>query len=187
MRKINAILGPVLIVLLLIHSISGSFQLSSIISASNLRTVLSYVLLGVTGLHTVIGIILTIQTLNACKRAGTHYFKNNESFWIRRVSGLAIVLLVIYHVIVFTGTQGEAFRLNSFGILQVIAHIVLALALAIHLMFNIRPLCIAFGLENRKFIKDAAVILAIVMLAAAIAFIYYYLRWNVLWTYGGIG
>ena len=42
MRKINAILGPALIVLLLIHMISGAFQLYGLIpGGSTVRTVLS--------------------------------------------------------------------------------------------------------------------------------------------------
>ena len=56
MRKINAILGPAMIILLLIHMISGAFQLFSLIPGGNvIRTVLSYLMLALVAAHTVIG------------------------------------------------------------------------------------------------------------------------------------
>ena len=85
MRKINAILGPLLIVLLLIHAISGAFQLYGIIpGGSVVRQILSHALLILVFVHAVIGIILTVQTLCSCRKAGVSYWKNNERFWLNQ-------------------------------------------------------------------------------------------------------
>lgn len=184
MRKLNAVLGPVMIVLLLIHVISGVFQLASIIPGGSLiRQILSMVLITAVTVHALIGVILTISTLRSIHKAGGAYLKNNESFWISRISGFVMLVLIIYHVMVFSGESGEVFRLQSFGWIQLAAHILLVLALAIHLVVNIRPLFISLGIENRKFIKDIMFVLVIIMLLCALGFIYYYLRWNILWRY----
>ncbi|MBQ9030995.1 MAG: pilus assembly protein PilX [Parasporobacterium sp.] len=184
MRKINAILGPAMILLLLIHVITGVFQLTSVIpGGSMIRKVLAIILTVLVGIHMVIGILLTVQTLTACRKTGVSYFKNNELFWLRRISGFAMLFLIIAHILIFSGESGEAFRLHSFGSLPLILSLLLVLALAIHLITNIRPLFIALGIENRVFLKDIMVILSILLLVSAAAFLFYYLRWNVLWSY----
>ena len=185
LRKLNAILGPVMIVLLLFHGITGAFQLTSLMpGGSVIRSILTLVLVVCVVIHAVLGTILTVESLVIWHRAGVSYFKNNEAFWIRRITGFAMIILIVYHVLVFSGTSGEAFRLNSFGGLQLAAHILLALILAVHLIMNIQPLMIALGIENRKFIKDVMIVLSILMLLFALGFVAYYLRWNVLWRYG---
>lgn len=186
MRKINAILGPLMIILLVIHGVWGSFQLSGIIPGGNIiRRILSYILVAAVVLHMVIGIKLTADTLISLKHAKASYFKNNLEFWIRRFSGLALILFIIWHMIIFAGGSGEIFRLQLFGGLQLFAHILLVVALIIHLLFNIKPLFIALGIADRRFVKDVMIILTILLVLFAVAFIIYYLRWNVLWGYGG--
>jgi len=185
MRKVNAILGPALIVLLLIHAISGVLQLYGFLPGGNtIRSVLSWLLAGCTAFHAVIGIVLTVQTLRACKRSGRAYFRGNERFWIARLSGFAMLFLILYHILIFTEPAGEVFRLQAFGWVQTAAHILLVLALGVHLITNIRPLFMGLGIENRTFLRDILIVLSVVLLVCAAAFIYYYLRWNVLWRYG---
>ena len=186
MRKINAILGPLMIILLVIHGIWGTFQLSGIIPGGSIvRKVLSYIMVAAVVCHIIIGIKLTVDTLIAIKRSGASYFKDNLEFWVRRISGLALILFIIYHMLVFMGKNGEVFRLNSFGGVQLAAHILLVIALTIHLIFNIRPLFIALGITNREYIKDIAIILTVILVVCAVGFFIYYLRWNVFWSYGG--
>lgn len=186
LRKINAILGPAMIVLLLIHIISGAFQLYGLIPGGVLiREILSYLLLVLTGIHAVIGVILTVQTLRICRQEGRSYFRNNERFWLSRISGFALLFLIAYHVMLFTGESGEVFRLQAFGWVQMAAHIMMVLVLFLHLASNIRPLFIALGIGSRKYLTDILIVLAIILLVCAAAFVVYYLRWNVLWRYGG--
>lgn len=185
MRKINAILGPLMIILLAVHGIWGAFQLSGLVpGGSVVRKVLSYIMIAAVAVHILIGIKLTADTLIALKNSGESYFKNNLEFWVRRISGFALILFIICHMIVFMGVNGEVFRLQTFGGLQLAAHILLTVTLIIHLVFNIRPLFIALGIADRRFITDAAIILTILLALCAVGFIVYYLRWNVLWRYG---
>jgi succinate dehydrogenase/fumarate reductase cytochrome b subunit len=185
MRKINAVLGPLMIILLLIHAISGSFQLYGIIPGGSLiRRILSILLVVCVAVHAVIGVILTVQTLRACRKTGKAYFKNNELFWISRISGFAMLFLIAGHILIFTAEGGDTFRLQEFGGFQLVLHILLLLALFMHLAVNIKPLCISLGIGNRKYVKDIMILLGIVMLVAASAFIVYFLRWQILWKYG---
>ena len=186
MRRINAILGPVMIILLLIHAITGAFQLASVIpGGSVIRSILSWMLAAFVLVHAVIGIWLTVQTLHTLKKAGRSYFRENGTFWLARISGFALLLFITYHILIFTGSAGEIFRLHSFGGLQLAAHILLIISLILHLVTNIKPLFIALGIGNRTYLRDIMIVLSILMLVSAAAFIYYYLRWNVLWRYGG--
>lgn len=185
MRKLNAIIGPLIIVLLAIHGIWGAFQLSGIIpGGSVVRKVLSYVMITAVALHIVAGIKLTIDTLSALRHSGKSYFKDNLEFWIRRISGFALIMFIIYHMAVFMAADGEFFRLQTFGALQLAAHILLVAALVIHLAFNIRPLFVALGIANREYVKDVVIIISVILAVCAAAFIIYYLRWNIMWRYG---
>ena len=186
MRKINAVLGPLMIILLIVHGVWGAFQLSGIVPGGSLiRAILAFILVTAVAIHTVIGIKLTADTLTSIRRSGASYFKNNVEFWIRRISGFALILFIIYHLCVFMGLDDEIFRLRHFDGVSLAAHILLAVSLIIHLMFNIKPLCIALGIANRKYVKDVIIILSIVLAICAVGFIIYYLRWNILWKYGG--
>ena len=175
-----------MIVLLLIHGIWGAFQLTSIVpGGSVIRRILSYVMVAAVAIHAVIGIKLTVETLLAIRKSGASYWKGNELFWVRRISGFALIVLIIYHMFVFITPAGEVFRLTTFGGLQLAGHLLLVVTLLIHLAVNIRPLSIALGITKKKYIQDIAVILSILMLVFAAAFVFYYLRWNVLWRAGG--
>lgn len=186
MRKLNAVLGPLIIILLCIHGIWGAFQLSGIVpGGSTIKTVLSYVMVAAVALHILIGIKLTVDTLVAARRSGAFYFKNNQEFWIRRISGLAVILFIIYHMAVFMGGNEDIFRLRRFDGVSLAAHILLAVSLIIHLAFNVKPLFIALGIADRKYVKDVIIILAIILAFCAAGFIFYYFRWNILWKYGG--
>ena len=186
MRKYNTICSGIIILLLAAHAVAGVFQMTGVISGGNqVMQVLAYIMAGFVILHMLFGIRLTIETLHACRRAGKSYFKGNIEFWIRRISGFALILLILYHVIIFTGESGEAFRLNSFGGLQLAGSLLLVIALFVHICINIRPMLISFGIAGRRvYVRDIMLILAIVAAICAVAFIVYYMRWNITWRYG---
>lgn len=180
-RKINAFLGLGLVILLLFHAVTGAFQLMGIIEGGSVvRKVLSWVMMVFFVAHAAIGIKLTIDTLKTKK--GMLYFRENKVFWIRRISGFAMIFLVIDHILLFSSSGDDAFRLSLFAGAQLATSLLLVLSIAVHLVSNIRPLMVAFGEGRaRRFIIDLMFIMSIVMLFAAIAFIVYYIRWNVLW------
>ncbi len=180
MRKTNAILGPVIFALFLLHIIIGSLQLTGLLPGGNaVMQVFSWLLIGAVGVHTLIGIKLTADTLRAIKRSGAGYFRENKLFWIRRISGFAVMLLIAAHTLLFIGHgSGGAFRLNLFDLPQLIMSVLLVLSLLLHIVTNIRPLMIAFGVRGAKdLIADTAVIFSVLLLAAGAAFVVYFVRW----------
>jgi hypothetical protein len=83
---------------------------------------------------------------------------------------------------VFMQTGTGFFRLGYFGVPQLTGQILMLLALAIHLLSNIKPVAVALGIYGGKgYVRDILLILAIVLAVCAVAFVVYYLRWNVLW------
>ncbi len=183
MRKVNAIISMGIIVLFLVHGISGSFQMVGIISGgSTILSVLTWCMAAMIAVHTVIGIILTIHTLRISKKTGVSYIKENALFWIRRISGFVLMLLVSLHLAVFMQTGEGVFRLNYFGISELVGQVLMLSALAVHLLCNIKPLSIALGLYGESgYIKDIVLILSALLVFCTVAFVIYYLRWNVLW------
>ena len=180
MRKFNAVLSIAILILFLIHAISGAFQLMSIAGGSQIMGIISWIMLGLIILHIVIGIKLTADTLKAVKKSEVSYKKENRIFWVRRTSGFAIVLFILCHVIIFMGKNGEAYRLNYFGAVQLISQILLVISAAVHVLTNIKPLLIAMGVRGFKDVFiDTLFIFSIILLFAGAGFVVYYLRWNV--------
>ena len=78
------------------------------------------------------------------------------------------------------GKNGEVFRLNYFGTVQLISQILLVISIAVHVLSNIKPLLIAMGVRGfRDIFIDVLYIFSIMLLFAGAGFVIYYLRWNV--------
>ncbi len=183
MRKWNGWISLAIIALLLLHGITGGFQLLGVMAGGKQwRSVLSYAMAAFLCVHMIIGIYLTWDGFRKGGWAHVLYKKENLAFWTRRISGLAIVLFGVYHALFFSQRGDGAFRLKLFEGPQLAASLLLVAAVAVHLLSNIRPLLITFGARRvRKLLGDILFLLAVVMLFAAVAFIVYYLRWNYLW------
>lgn len=183
MRKWNAIISVLVIVLLLIHAIAGGYQLLGVLPGG--RTWLkasSWCMMVLLLAHVVLGVCLTVKTLRACKKSGASYVRENKLFWARRISGFAMILFIAFHVVILTGMKGEAYRLRPFGMLQLAGSLLLVVSVAVHILSNIKPLLIAFGAKGvGAFIRDMLFVLSVVLLFCGVAFVIYFLRWNVLW------
>ncbi|MGN0351022.1 MAG: hypothetical protein ACI4ES_05160 [Roseburia sp.] len=103
MRKLNAILSILLLLVFLTHGIMGSFMLLGI--GSSAGKVLAWIGVAILIVHTVIGTILTVKTIRTSKENGDNYWKQNTVFWARRASGLAILILLFFHIGLFGGVQ----------------------------------------------------------------------------------
>lgn len=183
MRRWNAIICALIMVLLLVHMVAGGFQLAGIISGGNtFLTYLSYLMMALIAIHAILGTLLTVDSVRAGLQTGHFYFRENRIFWMRRISGAAVMLFVICHLMIFMMESGEVFRLHDFGNMELATQILLVLSILVHVLTNIRPLAISFGMERlRIYVRDILLILAIVLLLAGVAFVVYYLRWNVWW------
>lgn len=181
MRKWNALLTAGILVLFLIHAVMGGFQLAGILPGGNpVMHVLSWGMMALIFLHTLIGIVLTAQSLTALRKSGAPYFKENHLFWTRRISGFAVMFLILTHVLIFVGNrENGAYRLNAFGAVQLASQIMLAAALAVHVLTNIKPLMLALGAKGyREFVTDLLLILSVILLLSGAAFVIYFVRWQ---------
>ncbi|MBR1930595.1 MAG: pilus assembly protein PilX [Lachnospiraceae bacterium] len=181
MRKWNAILSAAILVLFLIHAVLGGFQLMGILPGGNRAlSAMAYLMVGLIVVHGILGVKLTIDTCRACKRAGVSYFKDNKLFWTRRISGFAVFVLIFAHVILFLGRDsGGVYRLRFFGGLELATQLLLVFAVAVHVITNVKPVLIAFGIKSLKeYALDILFVLSVLLVFMGVAFLVYYFRWN---------
>ncbi len=179
MRRVNAVLAMGITALFFVHAVMGGFQLMGLMSGGNtVMKVLAWVMMISIVLHMLIGIKLTADTVIAIKRSGASYFGENKLFWIRRISGLALMLFIVTHLMIFSNS-GTPVRLGFFGTAQLISQILLAVTLALHIITNIRPLMTALGLRGfRELLLDVMLVTAVLLLFAGAAFVVYFIRWQ---------
>lgn len=181
MRKINARLSAAIMGLFLIHMVWGVFVMLGIVAGGNpVFRILTYLMSAMIALHILIGCKLTYDTLTAIKKSGVSYAGANRLFWIRRISGFAMVVFVAAHIWLFSGRELEgAFLMPHFNVMALLTQIGMVLSLLVHLTTNIRPLKIALGIEDRKDFKtDVLIVLSVLLLLAGGAFVLYFLRWR---------
>ena len=171
MRKANALLSMGILVLFLIHAVLGGFQLSGILpGGSRILMILAWLMT----------VLIALHTFSAQKKSGAAYPKENRLFWTRRISGFAVMLLILAHIVIFLGSSaGGVYRLNLFGTVQMISQILLVIAVAVHVLTNIKPLMLALGVRGfQEFFTDILLILSVLLCFCGIAFLIYYLRWQ---------
>lgn len=184
LRKINAFVALAIIILFLIHAIAGGYQMAGILAGGNqVLTVLAWIMVALVCVHIVIGTILTVQSVRASKKSGKFYGKENAAFIVRRVSGFAILVFLVCHVIIFYGNYSDGYRLNLFEGPQLVLSICLVISLAVHILSNIRPMFISFGLNQKERRRDVLIILAAILIFCVIMFVVYYYRWNIGWKW----
>ena len=177
MRKINAVLTGIILLLFLLHGILGSFLLLGV--GDTAAKAVAWAAAALILLHTLIGVKFTADTLRVLRKTGVSYFKENWLFWARRVSGFAVMLLLFFHFTAFGDSSRDAYRLKEFGRGSLSAQLLLAAAIALHVLTNVKPQLIAFGVRSlRPRTGDVLFVLSVLMLLFAAAFLVYYLRWN---------
>ena len=133
------------------------------------------------GIHTLIGIRYTAESIRVWKKTKTPYFRENKLFWARRISGFAIMILLVFHVTAFGDNSGAAYRLAWFTAAKLITQLLLVLSIALHVITNVRPMLISFGIRSLKErVPDILAVLSLVLLFMAAGFVIYYLRWRLL-------
>ena len=176
LRKLNLLSIVGMLVCFVAHALMSSFQLLGA-SADSLKTV-GWVCIGMVSVHMLISAILTGQTLHALHRSGVSYWRGNELFWLRRVSGLAIVVPLILHLVIFNASNEGAYRLQVFTTGRMVSQILLLLAIALHVVINVKPYLLSFGMRaHRQVAVDILLVLSGLLVLFGAAFIVYYLRW----------
>lgn len=182
MRKCNAVISVLLLVMFLVHMAAGIFKLSGVMpGGGSIMTGISHTMLCLIAVHIIIGVKLTADSVAAVRKSGASYFKENRLFWIKRISGFAVLLFVVCHVVIFLGRNDEAYRLNYFGGIQLISQLLMVLSLAVHILTNIKPLMLSLGIGKAKsFLADALIVAAVLLLVSAAGFVIYYIRWSIM-------
>ena len=101
-----------MLLIFMIHGIMGSFMLVGV--GSSAGKVLAWIGVAILVVHTAIGILLTVRSLRTAKQAGQKYLKQNNIFWARRASGLAILILLFFHIGLFGKVQNGTYILFPF-------------------------------------------------------------------------
>lgn len=183
MRKWNAIISGLILLLLLVHGVMGGYQMFGTLPGGNTTVkALSWLMAGLVVLHMIIGVKLTADTIKAVKKTGVFYWKDNLLFFVRRISGFALILLLLYHAVLFAQIGSENFRLHLFEGPQLAGSLLLVVTLAVHLLSNLKPFFTGIGKPGLKKIAASVLLfLSIVLCFCAAAFVFYYFRWNLLW------
>ena len=177
MRRINAVLSAVILALFALHGVLGAFQLLD--AGTAIVKALSHTLETLVAIHFILGVKFTYDSLRVWRRTGAPYFRQNALFWARRLSGFAIMLLIGFHANAFSYVAEGVVRLHWFTTGRLIAQLLLVAALAVHIIANVKPMLISFGVRKLKpRAGDILFIASALLLLMAAAFIVYYLRWN---------
>ena len=178
MRKWNAVLTALILVLFLVHAILGSFQLLGI--GDTVVKAAAWAAAGLILLHAGISMKLTADTLRVRKKTGVSYFRENALFWARRISGFAVMILLFFHITAFGRTVNGVYRLQWFDTAKLVTQLLLVASIAVHVITNVKPALIAFGVRSWKpRAGDILFVLSVLLLFMAAAIIVYFLRWNV--------
>lgn len=178
MRKINAILSVLLIIIFMLHGIMGSFMLLGI--GSSAGKILAWIGVGILAVHAVLGAVLTIQTIRSSgSSGGRNYLKQNALFWARRFSGLAILILLFFHIGLFGAVRDGVYILFPFTTVKLVTQLLLAASLFVHIFLNIRPLLVSLGiLRNKEQRGDIYLVFSVLLLFMAGSIIIYYIGWQ---------
>ena len=177
MRKLNAVLTAVILLLFLMHAILGGFVMIGL-GDTALKSV-AWITFALILVHVVISAKYTADSLRVWKKTGVGYFRENSLFWARRISGFAIMVLLCFHMGAFGYSEGGVFRLRPFTGFRLATQLLLAAAIALHVLSNVKPLLISFGIRALKSrAAEILFVLSVVMVFLAAAFIVYYFRWN---------
>ena len=179
MRRINAILTVFILALFLLHAIAGGFELLGL--GQTALKAAGWTCMGLILVHACIGLKLTADSLRVWKRTGVGYFRENRMFWLRRISGFSVLVFLVLHLLAFHGTgSGGSYRLPWFTAGKLVCQILLVLSIGIHGISNLRPSMLSLGAAGwRRWAVDILIVLALLLLFMGMAFVIYYLRWNV--------
>ena len=179
MRRFNAVLTALIMVLFLLHAVFGAMELVGV--NYNALKMLARVCATLIIIHAVIGVKLTIDSLRVWKKTGAPYLRENGLFWARRISGLAVMVLIFFHMFAFGHMVDGVYQLKPYGTAKMIAQVLFVLSIALHVLTNVRPMLISLGIRPlKRYVPDILIVLSIVLLVFIAAFIIYYLRWKAL-------
>lgn len=177
MRRINTILIQIIFILLALHGVIGSLLLLGWSTTS--VNALAYCLLVVVLAHAAVGVYLSLRSVKAGLNTGKWYTGKNAELWIKRLSGLGILILIFFHMNVYTTVVDGHFALKEFTALRMLGQILFIAMIFIHIFISIKGFLISKGVMKLKKRKiDAMLVATVFLLLFVIAVVSYYIQWN---------
>ena len=99
-------------------------------------------------LHAIVSIIITIKAELVGFKTKARYNSENRQFWLRRVSGVAILIFAVMHVYLMQKNEKGIPRLAKMPKVFNLALPLLIISVSIHVIQNIKPLLISMGVRN---------------------------------------
>ena len=166
MRKLNTIL--VLLIMLLfidhitfgcLHFLGSKFSITAPFALTMFLLVL---------LHTIVSIVITVKAEVVGFKTKARYNSENRQFWLRRVSGIAILVLAFAHVYLMSEGPNGIPRIAKMPKPLNLLLILLMLSVGIHIKQNVRPLLISLGVKNidrkEKIIKPLIILITLLVI-----------------------
>lgn len=171
MQKFHPILAWLLLLLLIVHLVMGSVTLLTPVFLINKPFVTVFFVL--VCLHAVISLARMLR--KGWARGRFSYPKENWIYWVRVLSGLAIVVLALIHTTLWVVHTPFGVVLRDFGGPSLLAQLLFVAALAVHILLNIRPLLLDSAVDPAgrasRWMRGITVILT--ALAAVAALLYF--------------
>lgn len=177
MRKVNAVITALIMILFVAHGVLGAFQMIGV--GGTAHKVIAQAAFILVVVHALVGFKLTMDSWKVQRKTGVSYRKENRLYSARRISGFAILVLLVFHMTAFTTKVDGATRLVYFDAFRLACQILLVLAILVHVISNAKPMLISFGIRSlRERVFDILFVISVLLLFMAFAFVIYYLRWR---------
>lgn len=177
MRKWNNRLVMLILVLFLLHGVMGCLELLGISTVSIWQ--MSWILLLAVVVHAVIGILCTVRSVRSGAGGKKWYLKENTGFWVKRLSGIAILILLVLHLSAYKVSVNDVFFFREFTALQMLSQILFVLAIFIHIFVSLKAMLIAKGVVKfRQRKTDWMLVLTVCMLFFIFSIVFYFIHWQ---------
>jgi len=176
MRNFNKYITPLMIILFLLHSFFASLEYLGLynnfihMSTSIFAIIFSIFVI----LHAIVGIIFAIKGFKNVNRTKTYYIKANKYYYIKIISGILMIIFIIFHMVLFIQINKNYQLAKTLNIPLLIINIFLYLSMLIHLLVSIKPFMITWGIDNKYLkigIEIFLILLFIYLLIANIIFV----------------
>lgn len=166
LRRINAVLSALLLLMFIAHGIAGVLLMGGMLETPVKG--LDHALEALCWVHIAIGVYLSVQSLRAIRKSGASYPAQNKRFWAVRISGIAIGVCMLMHMIGFNHFHAG----EGFGPAMLAINLALVVAIAVHVVCNVRPQLMSLGitLKEASPLQFALIGLLALMLVAFVLF-----------------
>lgn len=153
MRNVNKYITPIMILFFLLHAFFGTLEYIGLYNkfvhkATILFATLFIILILV---HAIFGIIFAIKGYKNINKTKTYYLKANKYFYIKTISGILMIIFIIFHIILFTLININFELAKPLNVPSLIINLLLYISIFIHLIVSIKPMMISLGIDNKIF------------------------------------